>query len=279
SEFESVEPIDPATDGVLPPLSDSCVNLMDWDDLGEDIEVVEWPKIGQEIYSYQTGCRKEGKLQSDPIWTMMIINGVYCRTLIDTGTFIATLVSFNLAHSFNWPVRQLDKPLTLNLTARGSTTKVNYEVDGQLAVSDINGYYHVVSDKWNMILANIGGPWDAIVGIDFLKYTQANINFATQPHEGIAQMTMGNFSFSEHEEFMNETKRIFVPLRSCTTYLILRSKAAYEANDYEEEERSVIDTLEKMAEAGAVNCDCVKCRESDSPVTITGRKDNYDSRK
>src|SRR5690606_8777720 len=34
SEFESVEPIDPATDGVLPPLSDSWDDLMDWDDLG-----------------------------------------------------------------------------------------------------------------------------------------------------------------------------------------------------------------------------------------------------
>src|SRR5690606_26527055 len=48
SEFESVEPIDPAMDGVPPPLSDSWDDLMDWDDLGEDIEVVEWPKIGQE---------------------------------------------------------------------------------------------------------------------------------------------------------------------------------------------------------------------------------------
>lgn len=103
-----------------------------------------------------------------PLVVVVHINGRPARALIDSGS-LADFMSLTLAEQLRVPLKQLEKPLTIQLAVQGSRSKVNYGANTRFQYQGIDAqrYFDVIN------LQN----YDLILGTPFLFQHQVTIGF------------------------------------------------------------------------------------------------------
>jgi hypothetical protein len=99
------------------------------------------------------------------------INGVKAYTLFDSGS-----TTDAVSPDFTWiaklSVKELDKPVTLQLGCSGSRSKVNFATEAKVEFASINiGTY--------LDIANLD-KYDSILGTPFLRKHGISLDFETQ---------------------------------------------------------------------------------------------------
>ena len=92
-----------------------------------------------------------------PVVVVVQINGHPARALIDSGS-LADFMSTTLAEQLDVPWIELTKPLTIQLAAQGSRSKVNYGTKVQFAYQDIQmeRYFDIMNvQNYDLILGTL----------------------------------------------------------------------------------------------------------------------------